>query len=302
MKKGLEALLHPHSVSDFMEAFEQNKPLVIHHKYDELKELTGLPFLASLEVLLKTWTGKIQAHLPDVRDESSSIDVSATDARKVFNNGMGLLFNQAQTLSPVLVEWLTDIQKTLGLSHLSYGRCLVYATPKDKGTAPHFDQNINFVLQIHGEKTWYIAPNEHLANPLTRFTMGQEPDEEMQQYLDTEFPTKMPTNAEKIVLKPGSLLFVPRGAWHSTDAQEDALSLNFTFTMATWVDVFTEALKGRLSMAPEWREAVYGLNDSFDRETAEMKFNALLGSIVDDLPNWRAEDILNATEGEVPEN
>jgi 50S ribosomal protein L16 3-hydroxylase len=297
MKKGLSALLHPHSVSDFMESFEQNRPFVVHHESDDLKALTELPFLASLEAMLKTWTGKIQAHLPDVRDESSSIDVTSVDAQKVFNNGMGLLFNQAQTLSPILVEWLEEIQQELGLSQLSYGRCLVYATPKNKGTAPHFDQNINFVLQVHGEKTWYIAPNEHLANPLTRFTMGQEPDDEMQGYLETEFPTKMPANAEKIVLKPGSLLFVPRGAWHSTDAQEDALSLNFTFTMATWIDIFTAALKSRLSMAPEWREAAYGLNESFDRETAEMKFNALLGSIVDDLPNWQAQDILNATEG-----
>lgn len=299
MKQGLAALLHPHTLPDFMESFEQNKPFVVHHEGEHIKPLTDLPFLASLEAMLKSWTGKIQAHLPDVRDESSSIDVSAADAQKVFNNGMGLLFNQVQTTSPLLVEWLEEIRKELGLSALSYGRCLVYATPKGKGTAPHFDQNINFVLQVHGTKTWYLAPNEHVVHPLTRHTMGQEPDLEMQTYLETEFPAEMPANAEAIVLKPGSLLFVPRGVWHSTDAQEDALSLNFTFTAATWIDVFTAALKSRIALAPEWRESVYGLNDSFDRETAEMKLNALLGSIVEDLPNWQAADILGATEGDL---
>lgn len=302
MKKGLAALLHPHSLSDFMESFEENKPFVVHHPAGELSALTELPFLASLETMLKSWTGKIQAHLPDVRDESSAIDVNSVDAQKVFNNGMGLLFNQVQTTSPLLVEWLEEIRKELGLSQLSYGRCLVYATPKGKGTAPHFDQNINFVLQVHGEKTWYLAPNEHVVNPLTRFTMGQEPDAEMQTYLEQEFPQEMPKEAQKIVLKPGSLLFVPRGVWHSTDAQEDALSLNFTFTAATWIDVLTAALKSRIALVPEWRESVYGLNDSFDRETAEMKFNALLGSIVEDLPNWQAADILGATEGDAEIN
>lgn len=70
-----------------------------------------------------------------------------------------------------LQEFLQGLRKDLGLSALTYGRCLIYATPDGKGTATHFDQNINFVLQVHGTKKWKIAPNFEVPNPLTRHTL-----------------------------------------------------------------------------------------------------------------------------------
>ncbi|MNL22549.1 Cupin superfamily protein [compost metagenome] len=211
---------------------------------------------------------------------------------------MGLLFNEAHRISPLLQVWLEEIRKNLGLPALTYGRCLFYATPEGKGTAPHFDQNINFVLQVHGEKTWFMAPNKDLKNPLTRHTMGLESDPEMQGYLRRPLPTEMPKDAQSIVLKPGSLLFVPRGYWHSTAAQEDALSLNFTFTAPTWIDLFQAALRSRLALSTEWRETANGVSDKTRRAQAEKRFNSLLQDLVEDLPNWRAEDILNATDGD----
>lgn len=290
MKPGLSALIAPRSMDDFLFSFKTNEPFVVHKSNDlSLGQLTSLPFLASLETLIQSWPFPIQAHLPDVRDEASSIDTTAKDAKKLFSNGMGLLFNEAQNISPLLQEWLSEIRKDLGVSRLTYGRCLIYATPDGEGTAPHFDQNINFVLQIHGTKKWKIAPNHEVRNPMTRHTMGQSIEPEMMSYLDAEMPTEMPEDAETFELRPGSLLFVPRGSWHSTEADGDALALNFTFTAPAWVDLFLAALRGRLTTSPDWRE------------TADMsveKFDALLSNLVEDLPHWRAEDILNAMETE----
>jgi 50S ribosomal protein L16 3-hydroxylase len=245
---------------------------------------------------LKSWPQAVQAHLPDVRDESSSIDTNTKDAQKLFNNGMGLLFNEAQNISPLLVEWLEEIKKDKGLSQITYARSLIYATPDGKGTAPHFDQNINFVYQVHGTKVWNMARNTDLVNPLTRHTMGTMPDPEMMGYLEAPLPTSMPKDVETYELRPGSVLFVPRGHWHSTEAEGDALALNFTFTAPTWLDLFTAALRSRLAMSPEWRETANGVNDSDYRHLAEKKFDLLLSSLVDDLPHWRAADILDAIE------
>lgn len=273
----------------FKEAYDKNSPFVVHNLKESIKPITELPFLESLESLLKVWTLPIQAHLPDIRDEVSSIDTTNKDAMKLFDNGMGLLFNEAHHLSPLLTEWLRDIRKELGLSAMTYGRCLVYATPHGKGTAPHFDQNINFVLQIHGTKKWWMAPNTDVENPLTRHTMGLPPDPEMIGYLERPLSTSMPKDAQMYELKPGSLLFVPRGYWHSTEADGDALALNFTFTAPTYIDLFTAALRSRLSLSPEWRETSHGDAD---------KFNYLLSTLVQDMPNWQAEEILAATEDE----
>lgn len=296
MKSGLAALVHPFTASDFFAKFEKNEPFVVHHPKEALTSLRNLDFLASLESLLNIWPYSIQAHLPDRRDESSSIDTNPSDAKKLFKNGMGLLFNEAHRLSPLLQTWLSKIQLDLGISAQTYSRCLIYATPDGKGTAPHFDQNINFVLQIHGTKIWRLAANEHVINPLTRHSMGAMPDDELASYLNEALPETMPTSAQTIELKPGSMLFVPRGYWHSTEAQGEALALNFTFTAPTWIDLFTTALRSRLALSPEWRETANGVCDPQRRVEAEAYLETLLMGLKEDLPHWEASHILNATE------
>ncbi len=278
--------------------YEKNVPSMARPEARDTKSLTDLPFLFSLEALLNSWPGVISAHLPDVRDELSSIDTTTKDAQKLFDNGMGLLFNEVQNISPLLSECLQKIRKELGLPAMTYGRCLIYATPDGKGTAPHFDQNINFVLQIHGTKKWKIAANDDVINPLTRHTMGQPIDPEMMSYLEGPLPQGMPKDAESFELTPGSLLFVPRGSWHSTEAEGNALALNFTFTAPTWLDLFTAALRSRLALSPEWRETADGVSDGDRRHEAQNKFDYLLSTLTQDLPHWKASEILEATDPE----
>lgn len=296
MKPGLAALISPRTMTDFFAAYEKNEPFVVQHTPQDLSSLRNLDFLASLDSLLNMWPHSIQAHLPDLRDESSSVDTNPKDAKKLFENGMGLLFNEAHRISPLLQTWLEQIRADLGISAQTYSRCLIYATPDGKGTAPHFDQNINFVLQIRGTKIWSLAANEHIANPLTRHAMGANPDSEMAGYLDQELPTKMPESAQTIELKPGSMLFVPRGHWHSTEAQGEALALNFTFTAPTWIDLFTTALRSRLALSPEWRETANAVSDPERRDEAEAYLETLLAALKEDLPHWEASDILNVTD------
>jgi 50S ribosomal protein L16 3-hydroxylase len=299
MKPGLAALIYPHSVSQFLEDSWPTKPFAVHGLGKSVRPLTDLPFLQSIDELLKRWPQLVQVHLPDLSDEASAVDASPRDAKKLFANRMGLLFNHIHKLSPVLDEWLTAIAGDLGLPALTYSRCMAYATPDGKGTAAHFDQNINFVLQLHGTKKWWLAPNEHVQNPTQRHTASLPLDPELKAYARTPMPKKMPAGSREIILKPGSMLFVPRGWWHSTEAKGEALALNFTYSQPTWIDLFTAALRTRLSLSEEWRELADGVSskDPTRRETASQKFDALLLELVGDLPNWRAEDILAVTEG-----
>jgi 50S ribosomal protein L16 3-hydroxylase len=289
MKKyGLAALIHPLEMSQFLTHFKNNRPFVIHHEVQELQELRELPFLDSLEVLLDSWTSEVQVHLPDLRDEASAINVQPSEAGIYFDEGMGLLFNDVNRISPILQDWVDQIKNDLGISSQAYGRSLIYATPDGQGTAAHFDQNINFVLQIQGTKKWILADNQSVMNPMDRHTIGLPVDPEMLSYQQEPMPETMPQKAISFDLKPGSLLFVPRGTWHSTEAEGDALALNFTFTAPTWSDLLLGALRSRLILSPDWRETALVANEG--------KFESLISSLVDDLPNWKARDILEATE------
>ena len=294
MKPGLAALIHPRSSPEFFASYAASEPFVVHGLEQSVQALTGLPLLGSLETLLNSWPNPVQVHLPDVADEASAIDASPGDARKLFANGMGLLFNDIHTLSPELEQWLAAICRDLRLSALTQGRCLVYATPRGKGTGAHFDQNVNFVLQLHGTKKWFLAPNLHVERPMTRHTMGLPVDPELQSYAQAPMPNHMPADTRVIVLEPGSMLFVPRGVWHSTHASSDALSLNFTYSAPTWIDLLMAALRSRLAGSSEWRETA--------TPASPEHLDALLRELADDVPNWNAADILAATEGEDPDS
>lgn len=297
--RGLQALIAPHSNEEYFEQSWPHEPFVVHGLDETVREITELPFLQSLDALLNSWPNPIQVHLPDVSDESSAIHATAHDARKLFANRMALLFNNVHSVSPLLTQWLKALGQDLGLPTSTHARCMLYATPDGKGTAPHFDQNINFVLQLQGTKKWWLAPNYHVENPTERYTIGQEIDPELGSYVSGEMPKEMPKDHQEIVLKPGSMLFVPRGFWHSTEAEGEALALNFTFSQPTWIDLFTLALRSRLLLSPEWRELADGVTslDPGKRQQAQEKFDFLLSGLIEDLPNWQASDILSATEG-----
>lgn len=297
MKPGLSALLGADATSSFFSDNWPGSPLSLDGL--SFEPFRRIEMLDSLDRMLGAWQGDVQVHLPDVSDEASAIEASPGDAKRLFANRMALLFNDVEKQIPELKEWIEAVRSDLGLPSMTYGRCLVYATPAGKGTAAHFDQNINFVLQLHGTKKWRLAPNKHVDNPTVRHTLGQPVDPELASYASS-MPTESPfEDAIDVTLKPGSLLFVPRGWWHTTEAEGEALALNFTFTQPSWADLLTAALHGRLALSPEWRELADGVSssDPARRALAEERFDMLLVELAHDLPNWRAADILSATEG-----
>ena len=295
---GLAALIAPHEPSEFFSSAWPKRPFAVHGLTHSISQITGLPLLQSLDSLLNSWPWLVQAHLPDAADECSSVDATPRDARKLFANGMALLFNDVQTVSPELAGWVAALKRDLGLAASTHARCMVYATPIGQGNAAHFDQNVNFVLQLRGTKTWWLAPNGDVENPTQRHAQGQPLDPELASYVRSEEPLAMPEERSEVVLEPGSMLFVPRGFWHRTEAAGEALALNFTFSQPTWVDLLTIALRSRLLLSPEWRELADGVSSAepATRVRAQRAFDALLRDLVDDLPHWRAVDILGATE------
>lgn len=293
----LEALLAPVPPADFLARFAQNGFHETRFGPHLASVLAPLPFLKSPDALFGLWPKTVKAQYPKVSDEVSSIEVTTEEAKNLFENGFCLLFEGAEEISETLNSWLVGLRKELGFSELTQSRCLLYATPKGKGTAPHFDQNANFVLQMTGTKTWWLAENESVRNPLSRHTLGQEIDPELATYLECEFPKQIPDNCREITLTAGSLLYVPRGIWHATEAQTDALSLNFTYSAPAWLDLLCAALRSRLALSPEWRETAAPVSPK--AAEAASTFERLLEELIQDLPNWNALDILEATEGEL---
>ena len=127
---------------------------------------------------------------------------------------------------------------------------------------------------------------------MTRHVIGHPADDELESYTTKEFPESFPADCTEYVLEPGSVLFVPRGVWHMTEAVTDAVSFNFTFTPPTWIEIATTALRAKLSHSEKWRESA--IID--DEGTDNREFNELLKGLSADVETWDAVDFLEITE------
>lgn len=132
----------------------------------------------------------------------------------------------------------------------------LFATPAGGRVARHFDANENFTIQLAGKKRWYVAPCRDFIEPPVNHVEGTAVSEQL------EFARRPSLDGEGIEacvdLVPGSLLYVPRGFWHATEAMEDSLSVNLCYGKAMWVDVLCEALYAHLLKQPAWRATALG--------------------------------------------
>ncbi len=297
----LSDLLSPMSTEDFLKSHWPKEPLFIAAQTGKLQALVGSTQVQSLESIVAARTLKVRACLPDFDDEYSSIHLDSKDALKAYRNQMTLVFDSMQIQDCKVATALNNIRRDLGLvtggeeNNLCKARSIAYATPKGAGTRLHFDANVNFILQVKGKKSWILAPNKSVVNPTERFTMGAP---EISKALEKQFhdvlPSEIPDDAIEVLMEPGCVLFVPRGYWHTTTAEEDSLSLNFTFSQPTWADIFTKSMQELLLASPEWR----GLADGLESKNTARQKNAiehlqkLMTNLSEDFSDISAEGLL----------
>ncbi|MBO9667252.1 MAG: cupin-like domain-containing protein [Bdellovibrio sp.] len=294
MKKiGLAELIAPISVEEFFNSNWPVEPLFIPATKGKLEGIFSLPQMQDMTKIIEARQRKVRACLPDFDDEYSSIHLEPNDALKAYRNNMTLVFDSMQSQDATIADTLKNIRMDLGLvtggeeNDLCKARSIAYATPAGCGTRLHFDANANFIIQIKGTKTWRLAPNESVEFPTERFTTGSE---EMSAALENQCHAPLidmlDEDAMEVVMKPGCVLFVPRGYWHETTTEEDSLSLNFTFSQPTWADVFTKSLQEVLLRSPEWRDLADGLEgtDQERKEKAIARFEFLVKNLAADLP------------------
>ncbi|MEV6672889.1 cupin domain-containing protein [Streptomyces sp. NPDC051162] len=91
-------------------------------------------------------------------------------------------------------------------------------TPAE-GFGCHWDDHCVVVCQLHGAKRWRIYG----------------PTRQAPAWLDTEEPDPPGEDAEPVadeVLRPGDVLYLPRGWWHAVTADQGTPSLHLTFGLA----------------------------------------------------------------------
>ncbi|MFH9552869.1 JmjC domain-containing protein [Streptomyces sp. NPDC017435] len=234
-----------------------------HHgaleRFAAVASLAGLAGPASVDEVLARYSGPVNVVGPPIIEASGGITdrflVDAETARKWYDAGAALECDFLETGSPALNRACRQLRKELRLPEGALAKCIAYCAAKHAGFAPHFDAYVNFVLQLKGEKQWRLAPNVNAELPVQHYDLAEAPHlpEELRSYWTGEAPGADLPHAVDLTLRPGSALFVPRGAWHATAASGDTVSVNFTFSQPTRADVVLAALRRRMVSDPQWR-------------------------------------------------
>jgi hypothetical protein len=155
-------------------------------------------------------------------------------------------------------QFLATLEQELGIA-AGTARIGAFASPVTDGVAPHYDVEDVISIQMQGTKKFYVAPVQEVRYPAgMQYSPGDDPEDELYPQTSGNFPDWQNAKFDCVEMKPGSVLFMPRGTWHKTEAEGASLSCSIILKPPPAVDTVLEQLRWLLLQKPEWRKPLYG--------------------------------------------
>ncbi|MEB3280732.1 MAG: cupin domain-containing protein [Lyngbya sp.] len=183
---------------------------------------------------------------------------ACNDLIKQCQDGATLIIDRLQSRLPAIAEFTAKLRTELGHRTQVNAYC---SFPGHQGFGCHYDAHEVFILQISGYKNWRVF------SPTFEFPLS----EHRSSLLDP--PTVDPYINQQ--LKPGDLLYIPRGHWHYAVAvDEPSLHLTLGIDCQTGID-FAEWLSEEFHQNPLWRESLPLLTPNY-RQTCRLHLRNLI--------------------------
>lgn len=232
----LQGLLGSHHVSAFLEKSWAQQALYLAGKPLRFQPLFSW---AALNDLLNYQTFR-ESELRFLLDgESLAAGHDPNLWRSRLQQGATLILNGIHQRVPALKRLAADLRHELGY------RCHInlYSSPaQQQGFDCHYDTHDVLILQIEGEKEWFVYP-ETLPYPIPNQSSADQLPPESPPYLQQ-------------VLTPGDVLYIPRGHWHYAIARDTAsLHLTIGIHTATGLD-WLNWLQEQLQEQSQWRQGL----------------------------------------------
>lgn len=187
-------------------------PVMSWAKLNAMLNMTALWTNRSFEMALDGTLLPPRDYCRPAVDHGSGAPSQQPDAARVtalLKRGASLLLNDIDTFNPGLSAVAHALEQTLE----SRVQANLYCSAAERQAFPsHFDSHDVYAVHVEGEKLWRIYEGR-LDNPVAHPAFQGQP-----QSFHENAKGKI---AAEILLKPGDLLYIPRGTYHDAIARTD---------------------------------------------------------------------------------
>ena len=296
-KPALQSLLSPRSVDEFLSDYWPDKapyfaadgdparlPEFLHA--NELSNFDALAYVNRRPVAFGN--GPKSAHM---------VASDARTAANLYKMGLTVYFDNITRVIPGAKKFVRQLARELGLNERAT-RVSAWASPVENGAAPHYDPTDVFSIQLRGTKRFELARVNEVSAPYGKqYTPGASRlTEETFAQMGNGFPDWRNVEFKAVEMKPGSVLFFPRGTWHRTYASADSLAISIMIEPPSAAECVLDQLRLVMLQDPEWRRPLYGAwgNDE-ERAAAIEQATRLVQKIPDAASAIAAKDIVLPT-------
>jgi ribosomal protein L16 Arg81 hydroxylase len=286
----LEELFGADAAQAFLESHWPERHFAAHPPAATLPAVLRTQALASLEALSHVYQGPVTFGRGAREARTASSDANAGS---LYRMGLSVYLPDIDALVTGATAWLRAIERALGVPAGS-ARLGAFASPAGDGIACHFDADDVISIQLTGSKVFHVAKVDGLAYPSgQQFGPGMLPGDELYPQAPAGFPEPSNATFERIDMRPGSVLFLPRGTWHRSEALEDSFSVSIGMRPPAAMERLLQRLRDLLLQDPAWRRPLYEANgEAPARQALEERLDTQLRQLPALLEQLRGADLL----------
>jgi len=275
----LKALLGADVLDEFLSDYWPGHLFVSHGDRERLPAALLDPELNQFDSLSRRYKGVVSFF----GDEKSGhmVPVEGIEAAAPYRCGLSVYLTDVGPYFPDMDAMVRMLEFELGINE-GCARAGVFASPTSGGISCHYDSVDVFSIQLRGTKKFDLAPVTEMPHPWGfQYVTGSRPIDDLYPQAGEGFPSWEKAEFQTVVMQPGSVLYMPRGTWHRTEAEGDSIAVSIGMEPPSAAECVLEQLRLLLLQDPAWRQPLYGAWGVGDMRDAALK---RAGALMAELP------------------